>query len=243
MITKIHGIVLSVVRHNERNNIVTLYTAERGRMACLSSAAAGKSGRLRNARLQPLALIESNINFRENRDLQFLGAVTAPAPWRDLYFNPAKAPIVIFISEFLRKILQNSEQDRNIWNYILSAIATLDKAAGGIANYHISFLIGLLHFIGIAPDVSDYSEGDLFNMRTSEFTPRHPGHGDVLSPEETALIPLLIKMNFRNMAHFRFNVVQRRRLLRILLNYYAIHLSVSPEMKSLDILSELFGTP
>ncbi|MDE5843601.1 MAG: DNA repair protein RecO [Muribaculaceae bacterium] len=241
MITKIHGIVLSIVRHNDRNNIVTLYTAERGRVSCLSSASPGKSGRLRNARLQPLALIESSINFRENRDLQFLGNISTPAPWRDIYFNPVKAPLVIFLSEFLRKVLQNSEPDKHIWNYIIASLSALDETQHSIANYHISFLVGLLHFIGIAPDDSDCAPGDFFNLRTSEFTPEHPGHNDILHPDEAALIPLLMRINFRNMHRYRFNVDQRRRLLRVLINYYAIHLSISPDLKSLDILSEIFS--
>lgn len=240
MITKIHGLVLSIVRHNDRNNIITLYTAERGRISCLSPSGSGKSGRLRNARLQPLALIETEINFRENRDLQFLGNVATPSPWRDLYFNPMKAPVVIFMSEFLRKILHDSQQDIHTWNFLLAGIKVLDDATGPTANYHLAFLIRYLHFAGIAPDTSDWQPGDYFNMRTSEFTPEHPGHRDILLREETQIIPQIMRMNFRNMNRYRLNVDQRRRILRLLLNYYAIHLSISADMKSLQVLSELF---
>lgn len=240
MITKIHGIVLSVVRHNERNNVVTLYTAERGRMACLSAAGSGKSGRLRNARLQPLAIVESEINIRENRELQFLGTISTPLPWRDIYFNPSKAPIVIFLSEFLRKILHTAEADRNTWDFLTSSLAELDSANTSTANYHLAFLIRYLHLAGIAPDPTDYQPGDFFNMRTADFSPAHPGHHDILIPEDAALLPLMMRMDFRNMRRFRFNVDQRRRLLRLLLNYYSLHLPMSAEMKSLDVLQELF---
>lgn len=241
MNVKLHGIVLSIVKHNERNNVITLYTAERGRVACLSPAGSGKSGRLRNARLMPLALIESEINFRENRELQFLGSVAISEPWRDLYFNPSKAPIVIFISDFLRRVLHNSEPDTHLWNFLTDSLRILDAARESTANFPIAFMIRMLHFIGIAPDPSDYQPLDYFNMRNAEFTPVRPEHGDVVDLEEARSIPILMKMNFRNMTKFKMNAGQRRRLLRTLIKYYSIHLPIPGEMKSLDVLAEIFS--
>lgn len=241
MITRIHGIVLSVVRHNDRSDIVTLYTAERGRVAFVSSAGTGKAGRLRKARLAPLALIESDVNFKGNRDLQTLAAVATPNPWRELYFDPRKAPVVFFLSEFLNRGLRTSEPDAVTWRFLISAISTLDSSSGNLANYHIAFLIRYLHIAGIAPDTGGMQPGDLFDMRTAEFTPVHPGHRDILLPGEAALVPLMMRMNFGNMARFRFNIAQRRRLVAALLHYYSIHLPISVDLKSLDVLSELFS--
>ncbi|MBD5295965.1 MAG: hypothetical protein HDS25_06560 [Bacteroides sp.] len=240
MITKIHGIVLSVVKHNDRNNIVTLYTAERGRVAFLSPTSSGKSGRMRNARLSPLALVESEVNFRENRDLQYLGAISTPRPWKNLYFDPAKAPIVIFLSEFLSKLLRTSEADSSTWNYLLYALTALDSNSHTCANFHLAFLLRMLPIAGISPDDADWQPGDLFDMRSAEFTPVHSGHSDILSPDETRLIPLLMRMNFRNMHLYRFNIGQRRRLLRLLIHYYSLHLPIPTDLKSLDILAELY---
>ncbi len=241
MVTKIHGIILSLIRHNERNNIVTLYTSERGRMSLLSPVSSGKSGRMRNARLAPLALIETDVNFRSNRDLQFLGAIATPSPWRNLYFDPRKAPIVIFLSEFLSKLLRTSEADPSMWNYLLSSLSILDDIEEGLANFHLAFMLRLLHIVGIAPDATDWQKGDFFNMRTAEFTPVHPGHSDILSADETAYIPLLMRMNFGNMQRFKFNASQRRRLVRVLMQYYSLHLPIRADLRSLDVLTELYS--
>lgn len=240
MISKINGIVLSIVRHNDRTNIVTLYTRERGRVSLLTSASTGKSGRLRNARLSPLAWVSSDVNFHENRELQYLGSISSPMPWRNLYFDPEKAPIVIFLSEFLTKILKTSESDHPTWEFLIDTLSTLDGLEGSPANFHLAFLIRYLSIAGIAPDVTGYQQGDLFDMRAAEFTPNHPGHSDYMPPAETALIPILMRINYRNMSRFRFNVDQRRRLLRVLIRYYSLHLPISTDLKSLDILSELY---
>lgn len=241
MITKIHGIVLSVVSHNDRNNVVTLYTAERGRIAFLSPVSSGKSGRMRKARLFPLAMIEADINFRQNKNLQYLGTVATPSPWRNLYFDPKKAPIVIFLTEFLSKILRTSEPDPLTWNYIISSLATLDSLSSGLANYHLAFLVGFLHIAGIAPDISQYKADDLFDMRAAEFISHHPGHHDFINTSEAALIPLIMRINFDNLSRYKLNVNQRRRILNGLMKYYSLHLPITSDFKSLDILSELLA--
>ncbi len=240
MLTKIHGLVISMIRHDERNNILTLYTAERGRMTLMSSASKSRNGRLRNARLAPMALIEADINIRENREIQFLGSFSTPAPWKNIYFDPVKAPIVIFLSEFLSKILRTSGSDLPTWKFLVSALAELDGMTEGIANYHIAFLIRFLEFAGIEPDPRNFCVGRIFDLRAGDFTDMHPGHRDVLTVEETALMPKLMRMNFENLHKFRFHVAQRRRLLRIIIDYYSLHLPVSPHLKSLEVLAEIF---
>lgn len=240
MLTKIHGIVISLIRHDERNNILTLYTAERGRMTLLSSASRSRSGRLRNARLAPMALIEADINIRENRELQFLGSFSTPAPWKNIYFDPVKAPVVIFLSEFLSKILRTSGSDLPTWQFLVKALTVLDEINEGVANYHLAFLIRFLEFAGIEPDARNYRTGNIFDLRAGDFTDMNPGHRDILSLDETALMPKFLRMNFENMGRFRFNVAQRRRLLRVIIDYYSLHLPISPHLKSLEVLSELF---
>lgn len=240
MLTKIHGIVLSVVRHNDRHNIVTLFTSERGRMAFLSPAGGGRSGAMRNARLSPLAIIEADINLKNNRDLQSLGKFTLISSWHNLYFDPVKAPIVIFLSEFLSKILRTAEADASTWNFLVNALTRLDNINSGIANFHIAFLLRFMRVAGIDPDLSDYSGFGYFNMRTAEINGTIPSHRDYLSLDDTKTLPNLMRINFRNLRCFRLSGDQRSHIISGILRYYSLHLPISTEFKSLEILSEVF---
>lgn len=237
---KVRGILLHTIRHNERSNILTFFTEGRGRMAFVSPAGSSKTARMRNARLAPLAIVESEINFRDNRELQMLGAVETPHPWRNIYFDPMKGAMAMFLAEFLNRLLRVSDADPAMWRFLVQAIGALDSMKRGVANYHLAFLIRLLRFAGIEPDAGSWHPGRYFDMRAGEFTDSMPPHPDYLSPAESALLPLMTRMTFRNLHLFRFNVNERRRLLRVLMQYYALHLPVNTDMPSLDVLRELF---
>lgn len=240
-IEKITGIVTDIVRHNDRHNIVTLFTRSRGRVSFLSAAGTGKSARARNARLQLLSVVESDVNFRENRNLQSLGTISLKTVWKDLYFNPMKGAIVMFLSEFLNHYLRDASPEPLLWDYIYYALANLDTRRKGCANFHLSFLIGLLHFAGISPDITELEEGDYFDMHAGMVVADRPLHKNFLYPSETALLPLLLRMNIANDRYFRFKSGERRELLGKILQYYSVHYPGMTNLKSPEILAEVFN--
>lgn len=98
---KITGIVTDMIRHNDRHNVVTLFTRSRGRMSFLSPAGTGRTAAMRRAGLQLLSLVEAEVNVRGDRDLQLLGRFSSPHVWSDIYFNPVKSAVAMFLAEFI----------------------------------------------------------------------------------------------------------------------------------------------
>ncbi len=240
-IEKIIGIVTDVVKHSDRHNVVTLFTRHQGRVSLLSSAGAGKTGRMRNASLMPLSVISADINFNPTRELQFLGKFSREILWKDLYFNPIKSAIGIFLSEFLNTYLRHSAPDAALWDYIATAIKRLDTGKRGVANFHIAFLIEFLSFAGIRPDLSEWRGDSWFDMRGGTMSLMPPGHRDTLAPQEAAALPLLARMHLRTAPLFRFTSQQRRELLNVLLRYYSLHFPGLSALKSPAVLAEVFG--
>lgn len=241
MLIKLRGIVLQTIHHNDRHDIVTLFTRQRGRVALLSPAGgSSRSSRMRRARLSPLALVDTEVNFRKTRDLQFMGDVSTPHQWRNLYFDPMKSAMAVFMAEFLNRLLRTGEADEPMWSYLLKAINALDSLERGISNFHLAFLIRTLGFAGIKPDLDTFEEGRIFDMSAGSFVDVIPTHRNWLGPEDGRMIPLLMRMDFRNLHRFRFNVDQRRRLLQGLLRYYSLHLPIGEDLRSLEVLREVF---
>lgn len=241
MLEKIQGIVIDIRRHNDRHNVVTLFTRQRGRVAFLSTAGSSYSARLKQARLYPLAIIETEVNFKTNRELQQLGSFQPILVADSLRLNPVKAAVAMFISEFLNHLLRTSPPDIAMWDYVANAISAFNASERGIGNFHLALLVTLLPFMGIQPDLNRIESAQWFDMQGGVFTDSRPLHNNFIPPEETLFIPLISRINFANYTRFRFNGGQRRLLLRRLLDYYALHLPGMTGLKSPDILAEMFS--
>ena len=154
-------IVLGNVKHNDRHNVTLVYTRERGRIALLTPAGTSKKSRQTAARILPLSLIEVQANISPTRELHIPSSITTIEIWRTLYCNPLKSSVVMFLSEFLSRLLRDSAAEEHLWNYIANSMAFFDAVveSSSIANFHISFLIWMTYIMGIQTDLSEYVEG------------------------------------------------------------------------------------
>lgn len=161
------SIVLGTIRHSDRHNVASVFTLERGRMAFLTPVGATKKGRASASRLMPLAIVEIQANISANRDLHIPSAVNPVRMWRNLYYDPHKAGVVMFLSEFLQRLLREAAPEPTLWRFIADSLTILDETAdaAAIANFHITFLISLMPLMGISPDISNFTEGMEFDMK------------------------------------------------------------------------------
>ncbi|MCH5229147.1 MAG: DNA repair protein RecO [Muribaculaceae bacterium] len=241
MTEKILGIVLSVRKYNDRNCIVTLYTRERGCLSFISPEGSGKASVMRRARLQPLSVISTELNYKAGSDLQRLGSISTPELWQDIYFNPEKRAISLFISEFLNRLLNAAMPDPSLFDFLIKSFRLLDAMEKGVNDFHLLFLISMLSYSGIQPDISAYREGYVFDFSSGSFMPEFESKGVSLSAQESKYLPWLMRLNFANMKNLRLTGANRRLILYGLLNYYSYHFPGLGSLKSPEILREIFS--
>lgn len=242
---KLHGILLGKIRHNDRHNVITVFTRERGRMSFLSPAGATKRSRQTTSRLQLLSVFETDVSIVEGRDLLFPSSYAPERIWRSIWYDPIKSVLIMFLSEFLSRLLRDSPPDPTLWDYIVDSTDILDRATNTteIANFHIAFLVRLMTLTGIRPDLSGYSEGMEFDMESGTMTTPWSGKSrgaKRIRTGEAAMLPVLSKINFRNARCFRFSGSQRNRLLDGILTYYSVHFPGCDNLKSLEVIREIF---
>ena len=54
-------------------------------------------------------------------------------------------------------------------------------------------------------------------------------------------IPIFMRMNYDSMRFFAMNRRERERYIEVLNDYYRLHVPEFPELKSLDVLKEVFA--
>lgn len=245
MIEKIEGIITGITPHNDRHNIVNLYSRQRGRLAFVVPVGKSRTGKMRNAALSLMAVIGAEFNFRQGKELYTLRNAEPIRLWHGIYSNPIKTSVLFFIGEFCNKLLRQYPADEKLWQFIVKSLETLDRLdSTATANFHIAFLAGMLPITGIEPAIAGWLEGERFDLLSGEMVPREPStflqRLQLITEEESRHIPLLLRINYRNMHLFRFSRSEREHLLNRILAYYSAHLPISTEYKSLDVLHELF---
>ena len=240
MTEKIVALVLNVRKYNDKNVIVTAYTRSRGRLSFISPLGTGKASNARRARLQPLSLITTELNYKPGTELQRLGSISLVEPWNDLYFNNTKRSLSLFISEFLYRLLIATMPEENLFDFLVDSLRLLDRMEEGTGDFHIPFLVSMLSYAGIQPDISGYAEDKIFDFNTGSFQYSEEAGPIALSPFESKAVKFVARLNYNNIKKVRLNNVSRRQILYGLLNYFSFHYPGISSLKSVEVLREIF---
>jgi DNA repair protein RecO (recombination protein O) len=240
MLTPIHAICLRTVRYNDHNNILTLYTRERGRLSVLLAGGSGREAARRRALTMPLSLVEGVADLRVGRELASVSDLRSTVALPTVHADPVKMSMAMFLTELLGVVVPDGAPDEPLYNFIVDAVEALEAADAGTANFHLVFLYRLGRFIGIEPDLGTYRPGAVFDMLEGVFRMTPPLHRHYLLGEDAAAVVMLSRMRWENMRAFHLNRGERRRILSVMLDYYGLHYARLTGMKSMEILGELF---
>ncbi len=238
---KTQAIVLRTVKYGEKQLIVDLLTATQGRVSFLVSVSSSKTARVKKQLFQPLTLLRVEYRFKPNARLQHLQDVGLDVPFASIPFDVVKQSLVLFLTEFLYNATWNEPPNEPLFSYLRSSLLWLDQSKGNLANYHLVLMIHLSRFLGFFPNLTHYRAGCFFDLRDAVFTTECPSHPDYLAPQEAQHLGLLTRLSFETMHVLKLTRAQRHRTLNIIVHYYRLHLPQMNEMRSLDVLGELFA--
>lgn len=241
MLQKTLGIVLHTLKYSDTSLIADIYTEVSGRASFLVSVPRSRKAAVKSVLFQPLALVELEVDLRPNTTIYKVKEAKSFYPFSSLPYDPYKSAIALFLSEFLYRAMREETENRPLFAYLQHSIIWLDACRTGFANFHLVFLMRFSRFLGLYPNLEDYSRGDYFDLRNASFTPLRPQlHSDYINPEESSRLTLLMRMNYETMHLFAMSRAERTRCLVIMNEYYRLHLPDFPVLKSLEILKELF---
>jgi DNA repair protein RecO (recombination protein O) len=188
-----------------------------------------------------MTLLEIEIDLRQRLQLQKLKDARLLSAYASIPFSPEKLALSLFIAEFLYHALRSEQQNIPLFAYLVDAMQWLDIAEKGYANFHLTFLMRMSRFLGFYPNLDDYVDGCIFDLRTATFSLLVPIHRDFLQPDDARRIHTLMRMDFPTMHLYRLNRMDRNRIVDVLLQYYRLHIPQFPELKSLSVLQELWA--
>lgn len=238
---KTQGVVLRALKYNDNSLIVDIYTATRGTVSFMVRIPRSRKAVVKTVFFRPLSILEIDFDYRAKSSLQRIKDVRFGYAYRSLPYEPYKSSIALFLAEFLGRVLKHEADNKPLFSYILYSLQWLDASERAFSNFHLVFITRLTRFLGFYPNVESWREGDYFDMVNACFVPVRPFHHAYLEPREAASIPLFMRMNYDSMRFFAMNRRERDRYIEVLNDYYRLHVPEFPELKSLDILKEVFA--
>lgn len=237
MLVKTKAIVISSLKYQEKSLIVKCFTLSDGlKSYFIQSAFSNRKSSQKIAYFQPLTILEIEANHKNKGTLEHLKEIKVSFPYQSINTNIFKSTIVLFLSEILHHSIKEEEKNETLFTFLETAFQWLDTH-DEVSNFHLILMLEMTKFLGFYPEISN-RELNHFEMIDGVFSPFQGT--SCLSLHETSLLNRLIDLKFED-TNKNFASIERQLLLKILLDYYAIHLDGFRKPKSLDVLKEVFS--
>ena len=237
MLVKTKAIVISSLKYQEKSLIVKCFTLSDGlKSYFVQSVFSAKKSNQKIAYFQPLTLLEIEANHKNKGTLEHFKEVKLSSAYQTINTDIIKSTIVIFLSEILHHSIREEEKNEGLFTFLETALLWLDTHEE-TSNFHLILLLDVTKFLGFYPDTSEI-DGKYFEMNDGIFSPFLGT--SCLTEHETHLFKKLIELKFDSHQKV-FNGVERQILLKILLDYYTIHLDGFKKPNSLEVLKEVFA--
>ena len=241
MIHQTKGILLHRFKYSDSKLILKILTREFGLQSYLFFVSvSAKKKSILNV-LQPMYLLDLQVYHKNNTGLQKIRDISAGKVLINLPFDIYKQTISLFLAEFLLKMLQENQTDKELFDFIYNSVISLDNETKDFRNFHVFFLYRLTEFLGVKPK-NNYSDSKkIFDLQKAKFIIGQPNHPYFLNENKSRKFYELIKLNNFNQKGFKLSNFERKFLLRSMIDFYNLHLDRPGKLKSLEILAQVFS--
>lgn len=251
MLTKSQIIVLHTVKHGDSGMVVQCYSNILGKQSLYFRGSSKRSGSFSN--LHRLNVLDVVTYSNGTESMPTIKEITPVFNLLGIRTNIYKNTIAIFISELISKSIREVEFNRALFEFLRASIGILDHIDSGIANFHIHFMVHLSKMLGFKP-LDNYScETPLFCITTACFSESYlvfNGQRCVIDENrtsshfntaESALLHTILNTASTEIDSIKCTGEIRLAFAKRMIIYISHHLGISIEIKSLDVLHEVFN--
>lgn len=221
MIFKTRGIVFRFTKFKETSIIVTIFTEEFGLQSYIVNGVRSKSSKNRIALYQPLTLLHLVVYHRENANIERIKEISCLHPYRTLQSDVKKATLAMFLNELLNKTVKEESHAGEIFQFICDSLIALDMLETGYENFHLIFMVKLSRYLGFGV----HHANEILAGRAAD-------------RETDIILRELLASDYHS--SLKISNMQKRTILDLLVKFYHEHVEHLGEIKSLQVLREVF---
>lgn len=222
MISKTRGIVFRFTKFQETSIIVSIFTEQFGLQSYIVNGVRSKTAKNKIALYQPLTLLNLVVYHRERVNIERIKEVSCLHPYRTLTSDVKKSTLGIFINELLNKTVKEESHAGDIFQFIFDSLVVLDALDARYENFHLIFMLKLARFLGFGASHVNEIVG-----------------GRIAEPDTENILALLLNADYDTTLNI--SNLQRKIALDLLVKFYQEHMEQLGEIKSLQILRDVFA--
>ena len=250
MLVKSQIVVLHTIKHGDTGIVVQCYSNTAGRCSLYFRASSKKHNNA--SLLHKLNILDVVTYSNGPQSMPTIKEIGTPYNLSTIRGDIFKSSIAIFMSELLGKTVRESEANPHLFSFISSSIQILEHLTDGVANFHIHFLTHLCKMLGFMPMDNYSSTTPLFDIATAKFTVQPSGNAvygtQTIGERESQLLHSLMNTPSTNLGklycgtrELQINGELRLAYAKRMIEYISHHIGNTIEIKSLDILHQIFS--
>lgn len=232
-------IVLHLTKYGDSSLVVHCIDSVCGRCSYMLRGV-GRSKRVTMGSLHNLAILDIVSVANPRSSMSLIKEYEPAVHLSSLRSDMDKNAIAMFISELLYRTIVGQNNDERLFSWLCSAITLLDAAGKdesaatdvakpsgmNIANFHLWFLAGFCTVMGFGPTREGLFDGcDL--LQSASF-------------DNLALLRQFAAAEFPDAMAIPLTGARRRDFCERMIRYISYHLGINLNLRSLDVLHELY---
>lgn len=244
---KTKAIVLQSIKYGDSSLVVKMLTEESGIQSYMVKGVYGKKSKMKAALFQNMTLLDI-VAENGNNSLGFIKEISLSHYYKSITTDIKKSTIIMFVSELLSKSIAEADNDVALFNFIYNSMLWLDEAVSDYANFPLFFAMKLSAYLGFFPNLDTYTKGNSFDLLDGNFK---RWSNDIYQIDEylsetfynicklSAVSHQLSAISYQLSADSQV-LATRRKLLDTIVTYYKLHADNVKEIKSVEVLREIF---
>ncbi len=241
MIESTRGIVLNYTRYAETSIVSHIYTEQFGLQSYMINQVRSRKNKGKTVFLQPLTLLDLEVYHSEKKTIHRIKDFKVSMPFMQVPFEAVRRGLAFFIAEVLNKALKQEDKAvEGLFDFLHQSISILDGNLPGVHNFHLFLLFRLTRLLGFYPHFKDSDNCKFFDLKTGMFQVTEPVSQEYMNYVETMILFQLQNIGIDELDQLTLCSEDRSSFIDKMLQYYHLHLSGFSNIKSFEVLKEVF---
>lgn len=238
MLVKTEGIILQNIKYGDKKLILKIYTRNHGLLTFNAVASKSPTSKVKTASTLPLQQVELSFSFKANREVQQLTELNLIYVCTEISKDFNKLTIAQFLNEILIKCIKEQYPNEELFDFISASYKWFNESETDFNNFHICFLFELSKHLGFEPHNNSDKENIYFDTREGKFTQQSLGFPLGFDKKQSHHF---LKIFDADLLGKPLTRSERNELLECLLAYYKMHVAGFNDLKSYQVLKEIFN--